>query len=126
VTARPWCAIAVGMSSGVSRTRWVHRGNDANVSVADVLASTANLLHTNGFKGGAPYGEGSANGITPRSIARPSPISPTGWSGDEIAHATDAFSGHCEGQFIDAVIPGRAFWLVTMAPRLGIMLACEG
>jgi lytic murein transglycosylase len=30
-------------------------------SVADVLASTANLLHTNGFKMGAPYGEGSAN-----------------------------------------------------------------
>ena len=27
----------------------------------DVLASTANLLHTNGFKMGAPYGEGSAN-----------------------------------------------------------------
>ena len=30
-------------------------------SVPDVLASTANLLHTNGFKMGAPYGEGSAN-----------------------------------------------------------------
>jgi lytic murein transglycosylase len=30
-------------------------------SVADVLASTANLLHTNGFKMGAPYGEGTAN-----------------------------------------------------------------
>ena len=27
----------------------------------DVLASTANLLHTSGFKMGAPYGEGSAN-----------------------------------------------------------------
>jgi lytic murein transglycosylase len=34
---------------------------DLRHSVADVLASTANLLHTNGFKDGAPYGEGSAN-----------------------------------------------------------------
>jgi len=34
---------------------------DLRHSVADVLASTANLLHTNGFKIGAPYGEGSAN-----------------------------------------------------------------
>jgi lytic murein transglycosylase len=34
---------------------------DLRHSVADVLASTANLLHTNGFKVGAPYGEGSAN-----------------------------------------------------------------
>ena len=32
---------------------------DLRHSVADVLASTANLLHTNGFKMGAPYGEGS-------------------------------------------------------------------
>ena len=30
-------------------------------SVPDVLASTANLLHVSGFKGGAPYGEGTAN-----------------------------------------------------------------
>ena len=29
--------------------------------VPDVLASTANLLHTNGFRMGAPYGEGSGN-----------------------------------------------------------------
>ena len=34
---------------------------DLRHSVADVLASTANLLHTNGFKNGAPYGEGTAN-----------------------------------------------------------------
>ena len=34
---------------------------DLRHSVADVLASTANLLHSNGFKMGAPYGEGSAN-----------------------------------------------------------------
>jgi lytic murein transglycosylase len=34
---------------------------DLRHSVPDVLASTANLLHTNGFKLGAPYGEGSAN-----------------------------------------------------------------
>ena len=34
---------------------------DLRHSVADVLASTANLLHVSGFKGGAPYGEGSAN-----------------------------------------------------------------
>ncbi len=32
---------------------------DLRHSVADVLASTANLLHTNGFKMGAPYGEGT-------------------------------------------------------------------
>jgi lytic murein transglycosylase len=34
---------------------------DLRHSVADVLASTANLLHTNGFQMGAGYGEGSAN-----------------------------------------------------------------
>jgi len=34
---------------------------DLRHSVADVLASTANLLHMSGFKGGAPYGEGTAN-----------------------------------------------------------------
>jgi lytic murein transglycosylase len=34
---------------------------DLRHDVADVLASTANLLHTNGFKMGQPYGEGSAN-----------------------------------------------------------------
>lgn len=34
---------------------------DLRHSVPDVLASTANLLKTAGFKGGAPYGEGTAN-----------------------------------------------------------------
>jgi lytic murein transglycosylase len=34
---------------------------DLRHDVADVLASTANLLHTNGFKMGQPYGEGSEN-----------------------------------------------------------------
>ena len=34
---------------------------DLRHSVPDVLASTANLLHVSGFKGGAPYGEGTAN-----------------------------------------------------------------
>ncbi len=34
---------------------------DLRHSVPDVLASTANLLHTSGFRAGAPYGEGSAN-----------------------------------------------------------------
>lgn len=34
---------------------------DLRHSVADVLASTANLLHTNGFKMGESYEEGSAN-----------------------------------------------------------------
>jgi lytic murein transglycosylase len=34
---------------------------DLRHSVPDVLASTANLLHTAGFKAGAPYGEGTAN-----------------------------------------------------------------
>ncbi len=34
---------------------------DLRHSVADVLASTANLLHTNGFKMGGPYDEGSEN-----------------------------------------------------------------
>jgi lytic murein transglycosylase len=34
---------------------------DLRHSVPDVLASTANLLHTNGFRMGQPYGEGTAN-----------------------------------------------------------------
>jgi membrane-bound lytic murein transglycosylase B len=34
---------------------------DLRHSVPDVLASTANLLHTSGFKNGAPYSEGTAN-----------------------------------------------------------------
>lgn len=34
---------------------------DLRHSVADVLASTANLLKTNGWKAGGDYGEGSAN-----------------------------------------------------------------
>jgi len=34
---------------------------DLRHSVPDVLASTANLLKTNGWKAGGPYGEGSAN-----------------------------------------------------------------
>jgi lytic murein transglycosylase len=34
---------------------------DLRHSVADVLASTANLLHTNGFQMGGSYAEGSAN-----------------------------------------------------------------
>jgi lytic murein transglycosylase len=34
---------------------------DLRHSVPDVLASTANLLSVSGFKGGAPYGEGTAN-----------------------------------------------------------------
>jgi lytic murein transglycosylase len=34
---------------------------DLRHSVPDVLASTANLLHTSGFKNGQPYGEGTPN-----------------------------------------------------------------
>jgi lytic murein transglycosylase len=34
---------------------------DLRHSVPDVLASTANLLHTAGYKAGAPYDEGTAN-----------------------------------------------------------------
>jgi lytic murein transglycosylase len=34
---------------------------DLRHSVADVLASTANLLKTNGWKAGAPFGEGTPN-----------------------------------------------------------------
>jgi membrane-bound lytic murein transglycosylase B len=34
---------------------------DLRRSVPDVLASTANLLKSNGWQAGAPYGEGSAN-----------------------------------------------------------------
>src|SRR3954452_13849746 len=34
---------------------------DLRHSIPDVLASTANLLHTSGFKMGQPYGEGTAN-----------------------------------------------------------------
>jgi lytic murein transglycosylase len=40
---------------------YIKYGVDFDHSVPDVLASTANLLHTSGFKMGAPYGEGSAN-----------------------------------------------------------------
>jgi len=58
---------------------------DLRHSVPDVLASTANLLHTSGFKNGASYSEGSANsrrcasGTGRRSIARPSAISRISW-----------------------------------------------
>jgi lytic murein transglycosylase len=38
-----------------------NRHVDLRHSVPDVLASTANLLKTNGWKAGAPYGEGSPN-----------------------------------------------------------------
>src|SRR5260370_752152 len=34
---------------------------DLRHSVPDVLASTANLLHTSGFRAGPPYGQGSPN-----------------------------------------------------------------
>ena len=34
---------------------------DLRRSIPDVLASTANLLKTNGWKAGAPYGEGTSN-----------------------------------------------------------------
>ena len=34
---------------------------DLRRSIPDVLASTANLLHTSGFKMGQPYGEGTPN-----------------------------------------------------------------
>src|SRR5215210_1412720 len=34
---------------------------DLRHSIPDVLASTANLLHTSGWKAGAPYGEGMPN-----------------------------------------------------------------
>jgi membrane-bound lytic murein transglycosylase B len=34
---------------------------DLRHSVPDVLASTANLLKTNGWRAGAPFGEGTAN-----------------------------------------------------------------
>ena len=34
---------------------------DLRHSVPDVLASTANLLHVNGWRAGAPYGEGTEN-----------------------------------------------------------------
>src|SRR6266404_551595 len=35
--------------------------HDCRRSVPDVLASTANLLKTNGWRAGAPFGEGTAN-----------------------------------------------------------------
>ncbi len=56
---------------------------DLRHSVPDVLASTANLLKTNGWKPGAPFTLGTANfdvmrgGTGPKSIARRLPISPT-------------------------------------------------
>jgi lytic murein transglycosylase len=64
---------------------------DLRHSVADVLASTANLLHTNGFKNGAPYGEGTANFEAMRE-----------WNHATIRRST--------GRAVtsDTVIPGRA------------------
>ncbi len=72
---------------------------DLRHSVPDVLASTANLLHTPAASAPArPTARAvrtsrrCASGTGPRSIARPSAISPTGWWGGDVSF----------------VIPGRA------------------
>jgi membrane-bound lytic murein transglycosylase B len=36
-------------------------GTSISRTAPDVLASTANLLNTNGWRAGAPFGEGTAN-----------------------------------------------------------------
>ena len=71
---------------------------DLRHSVPDVLASTANLLHTSGFKGGAPLGRRApriskpcASGTERRSTARRLGILPTGWrGGDKILRRSGA------------------------------------
>ncbi len=86
---------------------------DLRHSVPDVLASTANLLHTNGFRMGAPYGEGSANFEAMRE-----------WN-----HARDlpqdhrVFRGSAGGKVrasYSSVIPGCAAWR-----RPGIHIPCR-
>ena len=62
---------------------------DLRHSVPDVLASTANLLHTNGFRWArpttkaAPISRRCASGITPPSTARPLRISRISWWGGD-------------------------------------------
>src|ERR1700759_5066182 len=70
---------------------------DLRHSVPDVLASTANLLHTSGFKRGQPYSEGSANFEAMREWNRATIYRKT------IGYFADRLAG---GEI--AVIPGRA------------------
>ncbi len=59
---------------------------DLRRSVPDVLASTANLLKTNGWKAGAPYGEGTANFEVMREWNRSSVYRKTiGYFADQLA-----------------------------------------
>ena len=60
---------------------------DLRHSVPDVLASTANLLHITGFKGGAPYGEGTREF---RSDARVE-------QGDDLSQDDRVFCGQAGG-----------------------------
>jgi membrane-bound lytic murein transglycosylase B len=56
--------------------------------VPDVLASTANLLKTAGWRAGAPYGEGTANFQAMRE-----------WNRSELYRKTIAyFAGRLEGR----------------------------
>src|SRR3954454_5540074 len=72
---------------------------DLRHSVPDVLASTANLLHTAGWTRGAPYGEGTANFEAMREWNRATIYRKTiGYFADRLA-GREAF-----------VIPGRASW----------------
>jgi lytic murein transglycosylase len=61
---------------------------DLNRSVPDVLASTANLLATNGWRRGAPFGEGTENFMVLRD-----------WNRSELYRKTIAlFAGRLEGR----------------------------
>src|ERR1700675_699392 len=58
---------------------------DLRHSVPDVLASTANLLHTSGFRMRAPYGEGTANFEAMREWNRATTYGKTiGYFGDQL------------------------------------------
>lgn len=61
---------------------------DLRRSLPDVLASTANLLKVNGWKAGAPYGEGTANFEVMREWNRAQVYRKT------IAYFADQLSGH--------------------------------
>ncbi len=77
---------------------------DLRHSVPDVLASTANLLKVNGWRAGAPFGEGTANFEVmrewnrSRSIARPWSCSPSGWPDREPARLATGIDAPCSNR----------------------------
>ena len=93
---------------------------DLRHSVPDVLASTANLLRTAGWKAArltakaARISRRCASGTGPPSTARPSAISPTGWRGGERLSMSLAF---LVTSLIVIVSPGTGV-LYTLAAAL--------